>query len=163
MAKNDYIPFDYFSTNMFYVNIDYSDVDNYGITQEEVELFLEVMEKDRKYWEKKRDSIDNWAWVLQLLVSGIFIPFVALMLSSYMGHNYDMDDFIPSTLFAMLLFVIIGLEVLIWTKCKISDFIEEWGKLHYRRKSQYKPKIEKFIEDSMWNQWQKHHSKELLS
>jgi len=160
MAKNDYIPFDYFSTNMFYVNIDYSDVDNYGITQEEVELFLEVMEKDRQYWEKKRDSIDNWAWVLQLLVSGIFIPFVALMLSSYMRHDYDMDGFIPSTILGMLLFGIIGMEVLIWTKCRISDFVEEWGKIHYKRKSQYKPKIEKFIEDCLWNQWQKHHSKE---
>jgi hypothetical protein len=60
MAEIDYRPFDYFSTNMFYIDIDWSEIDKYGVTKDEVEKFLEIMEKDRKAWEKKWNAIDNW-------------------------------------------------------------------------------------------------------
>lgn len=156
MAEIDYRPFDYFSTNMFYVNLDYADIGKYGITKDEVEQFLEIMEKDRKAWEKKSNSIDVWALVLNFFVSVVFIPFVALLFAYYMRDNYDMDNFIPSTISNLFLMGCIILEFLIWTKYKIYDYVEEWGKLYYKRKSQYKPMIEKFIEDCKWNQWQKY-------
>ena len=156
MAEIDYRPFDYFSTNMFYIDIDWSEIDKYGVTKDEVEIFLEVMEKDRKAWEKKWNAIDNWGVVLNFFVSLVVIPLVALLVASYMGHNYDMDNIIPSTIFNLFLAGCIILEVLIWTKYRICDLIVEWGTLYYKRKSQDKPIIEKFIEDCNWKQWQKY-------
>lgn len=157
MAQDYYFPFDYFSTNSREYIYKWEELDNYGISKEEVYEYLEIMEEDRKKWRMKKDTLELRSQLLQILVSILIIPlvvvFVKIPLDALFGihdKNSYADDIITTLVGA----IIIWMEYIIWKDSTIINIVLDWGKRKYRIKSVNNSIIEKYLSDCHWEYYQ---------
>lgn len=143
MTKIDYTPFDYFNTECEELILNWTNIGKYGVTEDDVQRFLQIMKQERDTFNKRKGDIENWVLAIQIMLGLITLPLTVICI--YIAFRIN-----DSGVFYLLLFLSICVEYLIWSN---RFFIEKKVESHYKRDRQSNIKIEKYLEDCHWEWW----------
>lgn len=157
MAQDYYFPFDYFSTNSREYIYKWEELDKYGISKEEVYEYIAIMEEDQRKWRKKNESLDICSQLLQILVSFLIFPLVAVFVIlplKYKFGIFDRNSFADDIITLLASAIILWMEYKLWKNSTIINIVLDWGKRKYRIKSVNNSIIEQYLSDCHWEYYQ---------
>lgn len=153
MELPKYEPFDYFETPLSELKDCDDKLIEYGIDNADVSLYLNKIEKDRKTWHSKRDSMQKWAMLSQVLVT-IIVLFLISMIEDYVLNLFGINGH-HNILGFIFWLAIIGCLLLIWKDNCFEDLFHYYITDTFKQKTQDNCMIEKYLEDCHWEWYNK--------
>lgn len=153
MELPKYEPFDYFETPLSELRDCDDKLIEYGIDNVDVSLYLNKIEKDRKTWHSKRDSMQKWALLFEILVCIIAI-FILSMIIDFVLNIFGISGH-GNMLCHLLGIAILVLIAKLLEKNYLEDLYNDFITDRFKHKTQDNCMIEKYLEDCHWEWYNK--------
>lgn len=156
MAFYEYRQFDYWSTRSDEFYDEKVNIEEYGLNIHDVDCYRIKMMSDRKRYEKKKESFEEWSiWltIIAAVLAFLLVVYVNVLLCKLFGVG-KADSFANGFLNVLCTIVIIVVEIPIWRDEIVVNWFNNWIEYRYKYKTQHNDIIEKFLTDSHW-EWYK--------